>query len=92
MLCSDFFLAFASHDVLRQKIRKTVSLPLIRRLSKSIDALLALAELNIKVAVFDPVLFVSLNKPRNHVKIVYWERSCSAFGSGASMLRVQNLN
>ncbi|WP_245220347.1 IS66 family insertion sequence element accessory protein TnpB [Pseudomonas umsongensis] len=32
---------------------------------KSIDGLAALVELDIKVAVFDPVLFVFLNKPRN---------------------------
>lgn len=37
---------------------------------KSIDGLTALVELNIKVAVFDPVLFVFLNKPRNRVKIL----------------------
>lgn len=36
---------------------------------KSIDGLTALVELDIKVAVFDPVLFVFLNKPRNRVKI-----------------------
>ncbi|WP_330219434.1 IS66 family insertion sequence element accessory protein TnpB [Pseudomonas sp. Leaf129] len=37
----------------------------------SIDALAALVELDIKVAVFDPLLFVFLNKPRNRVKILY---------------------
>jgi hypothetical protein len=38
---------------------------------KSIDGWAALVELDIKVAVFNPVLFVFLNKPRNRVKILY---------------------
>lgn len=42
---------------------------------KSIDDLAALVELDIKVVVFDPVLFVFLNKPRNRVKILYPERN-----------------
>lgn len=39
---------------------------------KSIYRLAALVELVIKVAVFDPVLFVFLNKPRDRAKILYW--------------------
>ncbi|MEX5531925.1 IS66 family insertion sequence element accessory protein TnpB [Pseudomonas syringae] len=35
---------------------------------KSIDGLAALVELDIKVAVLEPVLFVFLNRPRNRVK------------------------
>ncbi|AMA44628.1 IS66 family insertion sequence element accessory protein TnpB [Pseudomonas alabamensis] len=42
---------------------------------KSIDGLTALVELDIKVAVFEPVLFVFLNKARNRIKVMYWERN-----------------
>ena len=35
----------------------------------------ALVELDIKVAVFDHVLFVFLDKSRTRIKILYWERN-----------------
>lgn len=44
-------------------------------LRKSIDSLTALVELDIKVAVFDPVLFVSFNKARNRIKVLDCERN-----------------
>lgn len=42
---------------------------------KSIDGLAALIELDIKVAAFDPVLFVFLNRHRSRVKVLYCERN-----------------
>ncbi len=66
------FLSGASrYDAPRRKSRK--SLPLPQKpvdFRKSIDGLVALVELDIKVAVFDPVLFVCLNKSRNRVKLL----------------------
>ena len=50
---------------------------------KSIDGLAALVELDIKVAVFDPVLFVFLNRHRNRVKCCTGSATASAFGSSA---------
>ncbi|AHG39798.1 transposase IS66 [Pseudomonas syringae CC1557] len=57
------------------KVEKVYLYPKPVDFRKSIDGLAALVELDIKVAVFDPVLFVFLNKPRNRVKILYWERN-----------------
>jgi len=42
---------------------------------KSIGGLTALVELDVKVRVFDPVLFVFLNKARNRINVLYWERN-----------------
>ena len=47
-----------------------------------IDGLAALVELDINVVVFDPVLFIVLNKARNRVKILYW--GCSAAKASTS--------
>lgn len=57
------------------KVEKVYIYPKPVDFRKSIDGLAALVELDIKVAVFDPVLFVFLNKPRNRVKVLYWERN-----------------
>ncbi|ORC57316.1 hypothetical protein BZK31_20575, partial [Pseudomonas floridensis] len=57
------------------KVEKVYLYPKPVDFRKSIDGPAALVELDIKVAVFDPVLFVFLNKPRNRVKILYWERN-----------------
>lgn len=57
------------------KVEKVYLYPTPVDFRKSIDGLAALVELHIKVAVFDPVLFVFLNKTRNRVRILYWERN-----------------
>lgn len=56
------------------KVEKVYLYPKPVSFQKTIDGLAALVELDIKVAVFDPVLFVFLNKPRNR-KILCWERN-----------------
>ncbi len=50
------------------KVEKVYLYPKPVDFRKSIDGLAALVELDIKVAVFDPVLFVFLNRHRNRVK------------------------
>lgn len=67
----DFFPKPALHDASRRQSGKSVFVDF----RKSIDGLAVLVELDIKVAVFDPVLFVFLSMPRNRVKILYWERN-----------------
>lgn len=47
------------------KVEKVYSYPKPVDFRKSTDVLAALVELDIKVAVFDPILFVFLNRPRN---------------------------
>ncbi|WP_284407909.1 IS66 family insertion sequence element accessory protein TnpB, partial [Pseudomonas putida] len=54
------------------KVEKVYLYPKPVDFRKSIDGLTALVELDIKVAVFDPVLFVFLNKARNRIKVLYW--------------------
>lgn len=75
MLCSNFFLEPAAMMRPDAKVEKVYLYPKPVDFRKSIDGLAALMELDIKVAVFDPVLFVFLNKSRNRVKILYWERN-----------------
>mgnify|MGYP003692602081 CR=1 FL=1 len=75
MLCSRFPPEPATHDATRRQSRKIYLYRKPVDFRKSIDGLAALVELDIKVAVFDPVLFVFLNKSRNRVKILYWERN-----------------
>ncbi|MFK4136143.1 IS66 family insertion sequence element accessory protein TnpB, partial [Pseudomonas luteola] len=68
---------WSPHAMMRPdaKVEKVYLYPKPVDFRKSIDGLAALVELDIKVAVFDPVLFVFLNKTRNRVKILYWERN-----------------
>ncbi|WP_404394571.1 IS66 family insertion sequence element accessory protein TnpB [Stutzerimonas chloritidismutans] len=57
------------------KVQKVYLYPKPVDFRKSINGLAALVELDIKVEVFNPVLFVFLNRTRSQVKIFYWERN-----------------
>ncbi|RRW24661.1 IS66 family insertion sequence element accessory protein TnpB [Ectopseudomonas oleovorans] len=57
------------------KVQKVYLYPKPVDFRKSINGLAALVELDIKVEVFNPVLFVFLNRTRSQVKILYWERN-----------------
>jgi len=70
MLGSRFFLELAHMMRPDAKVEKVYLYPKPVDFRKSIEGLAALVEVDIKVAVFDPVLFVFLNKPRNRVKIL----------------------
>lgn len=61
----DFFLEPIRHDATRRdaKSKKSIFTPRPVDFRKSVDGLAALVELDIKVAVSDPVLFVFLVKP-----------------------------
>ncbi len=60
---------------LSRKVSKVYLYPKPVDFRKSINGLSALVELDIKVAVFEPVLFVFINHARDRVKILYWERN-----------------
>ncbi|UXH42340.1 IS66 family insertion sequence element accessory protein TnpB [Pseudomonas promysalinigenes] len=57
------------------KVEKFYLYPKPADFRKSIDGLAALVELDITVAVFDPVLFVFLGKPHNRMKMFNCERN-----------------
>ena len=72
------------------KVEKVYLYPKPVDFRKSIDGLTALVELDIKVAVFDPVLFVFLNKARNRIKVLYWgvSRTLASASDAVSMMGV----
>jgi transposase len=61
-----FPISFKSQSAMMRpdaKLKKVYLYPKLVDFRKSIDGLAALVELDNKVAVFDPALFVFLNKP-----------------------------
>ena len=65
------------------KVQKVYLYPKPVDFRKSINGLAALVELDIKVEVFNLVLFVFLNRTRSQVKILYWSATAFACGSSA---------
>jgi hypothetical protein len=63
MLCSRTSSVASHNDTTRRQSRKVYLYPKPVDLRKPIDGLVTLVKLDIKVAVFDPVLFVFLNRP-----------------------------
>lgn len=70
------------------KVEKVYLYPKPVDFRKSIDGLAALVELDIKVAVFDPVLFVFLNRHRNRVKILCWGVSRTLASASDAVLKM----
>ncbi|BAP42068.1 ISPsy5, transposase [Pseudomonas sp. StFLB209] len=67
------------------KVEKVYLYPKPVDFRKSIDGLAALVELDIKVAVFDPVLFVFLDRHRNRVKIGLRDSICQGRNSSLTL-------
>ncbi len=74
------------------KVEKVYLYPKPVDFRKSIDGLTALVELDIKVAVFDPVLSSSSIKPVTASRCCIGSATASAFGSSASKPSVSKLH
>ncbi|WP_256721037.1 IS66 family insertion sequence element accessory protein TnpB [Pseudomonas putida] len=69
-----------SHDAARRQSQKVYLYLKPVHFRKPIGGLASLAELNVKLAVFDPVPFVFLNNLRNRVKVLCWSKTASVSG------------